>query len=233
MRPSPNSTPRVLRLAGRAGLAAVLAAGLFTLPACSGPRPVDQVKASGDDAFVRGDFVLARDEYGEAVDRYPGDWQAQYNYGLTCLELGAWDSARTALKVANDRRPENDDVADAYAEALFRVGDREALVAFVLGRAADIGSTRDWVRAAQSMDRIGDRDAALAAIETAIEVDDADSPLPYVVAAELAERTGDQALAVRRLRQAYGIRPGDPDVEAALEALGEIPGPSFALPPGR
>lgn len=225
-------TPAILRT-GSSVLGLALLTGLLVLPGCAGVRPVDQIKASGDNAYGRGEFVLAREEYGEAVDRYPGDWEAQYRYGMTCLELGAWDSARTALKVANDRRPQSDDVADAYARAMFHVGDREALVAFLWGRTAEIGSTRDWIRAAVWLDRIGDRDAALAAIETAMEVDDAQSPMPYVIAAEMAERNGDRELAVRRLRQAYGIRPGDEEVTAALEELGEIPGPTFALPPGR
>ena len=229
--PARFAVPSLRRAVGLTG-GLVLAAAL-TLPGCATQRPVDQVKASGDNAFDRGDFILAREEYGEAVDRYPGDWQAQLRYGLTCLELGAWDSARTALKVAHDRRPGDGDIADAYARALFHAGDREALVAFLWSRATDAGETRDWTRAATWLDRIGDRDAALAAIETAIEVDQGGSTMPYMVAAELAERNGDDATAVRRLRQAYGIAPGDPDVTAALEALGEIPGPSFALPPGR
>lgn len=230
-----------VRLAGRRRGARLLAAsvtslalaGTLGLAGCTGTRPVHQVEASGDAAYDRGDFVLARSEYGEVVDRYPGDWRAQYRFGLTCLELGAWDSARTALKVAVDRRPENPDVADAYARALFHAGDREALVSFLRGRTKDPGSTRDWVRAAVWQDRIGDLDAALAAVETAIEISDGQSAEPYIVAARLAEKLGDRETAVRRLRQAYGIAPGDEEVEAAMEALGEIPGPSYALPPSR
>ncbi|MHC4808976.1 MAG: tetratricopeptide repeat protein [Planctomycetota bacterium] len=225
------AAPAFRRTAVRMG--GLLVATALFLPGCASQRPVDQVKASGDDAYDRGDFILAREEFGEAVDRYPGDWQAQYRYGMSCLELGAWDSARTALKVAHDRRPADGDIADAYARALFHTGDREALVAFLWSRATDAGETRDWTRAATWLDRIGDRDAALAAIETAIEVDQGVSAMPYMVAAELAERNGDEATAIRRLRQAYGIAPGDAEVTAALEALGEIPGPSFALPPGR
>ncbi len=234
----PGSPPRsaVRRPAARGRLASLagitLVAGL-ALGGCTGTRPVDQVRASGDDAWDRGEFVLARAEYGEVVDRYPGDWRGQYRYGLTCLELGAWDSARTALKVAVDRRPRNPDVADAYARSLFHVGDREALVSFLRGRTQEFGTTRDWVRAAVWQKRIGDLDAALAAVETAIELDDGQSPEPYLVAADLAETLGDRENAVRRLRQAYGVAPGDEEVEAAMEALGEVPGPSYALPPGR
>ena len=80
---------------------------------------------------------------------------------------------------------------------------------------------------------IGDIDSANLAVETAIEIDDGRTPQPYLDSADLAERLGDLELAIRRLRQAYGIDPDDEAISDRLMALGEIPGPTVALPPGR
>jgi Tfp pilus assembly protein PilF len=80
---------------------------------------------------------------------------------------------------------------------------------------------------------MNDPDSAQVAIRTAIELDDGRSVEPYLVAADLAERLGDLDLAVRRLRQAYGIDSRNDRVRERLRDLGEIPGPTLALPPGR
>jgi hypothetical protein len=54
-----------------------------------------------------------------------------------------------------------------------------------------------------------------------------------VLAADLYDRLGDHAQAVRRLRQAHGINPNDGRIVERLLASGEVTGPTLALPPGR
>ena len=66
-----------------------------------------------------------------------------------------------------------------------------------------------------------------------IAIDNGQTTDPYLLAASFAERLGDLDLALRRLRQAYGIDPYDENVNDRLTALGEVPGPTLALPPGR
>ncbi len=67
----------------------------------------------------------------------------------------------------------------------------------------------------------------------AIVIDDGRGVEPYLAAASFAEQIGDVDLAIRRLRQAYGIDPYHEQVKSKLVAMGEIPGPTIALPPGR
>ena len=56
---------------------------------------------------------------------------------------------------------------------------------------------------------------------------------PYLLAADLAEQLGDDDTAIRRLRQAYGLEPGNEEIRNRLRAHGEVPGPTIALAPGR
>ena len=128
---------------------------------------------------------------------------------------------------------DHEDVCDALAEAMFLQGDETGLFAFLRQRARTTESVRSHIRLARYSAEIGDPDSARTALETAIVIDEAGSTEPYLVAASFAEDVGDLDLAVRRLRQAYAIDPHDPMVHERLRALGEIPGPSIALPPGR
>ena len=80
---------------------------------------------------------------------------------------------------------------------------------------------------------LNDPDSAQVALETAIAVDEGKTVEPYLQAAAFAQRLGDLEMALRRLRQAYGINPYDERVKQRLRELGEVPGPTIALPPGR
>lgn len=235
---TPSRSPRRRPVAVATTLlaAATVVSGMG-LAGCANKRPVDDIRASGRQAFVRGDWNLALAEYGEIIDRYPGDWRAQHQYGMTSLQLGDWSSAELALKTAHEVRPDREDIADAYAEALFRNGERERLVAFLVGQtdpetAGEGIGEQDWLRMAIYQRLLGDLDASLVAIETAIRLHGQTSPAPYVEAHRLALLIGDRETALRRLRQAYGIRPTDIEITQAIRDLDETPGPSFALPPG-
>ncbi|MBX3375347.1 MAG: tetratricopeptide repeat protein [Phycisphaeraceae bacterium] len=208
-------------------------AGSIVVSGCASPRPVDRVRESGDHHFDRGEYREAAAEYREIVDRYPGDWMGQYRYGLSLLELREYEAARRALKVATDRRPADPDLADAYAEALFRAEAPAQLFAFLRDRAEQTGSSRAWMRLARYAAESGDPDTARLAIDTAIAVDPESSTAPYLLAADLAEAIGDVDLSVRRLRQALWIDVQNDAVNTRLRALGHVPGPTFRLPPGR
>jgi len=200
---------------------------------CASLRPVDQIRESGDVHFDRGEYARAAAEYREIVERYPGDWEAQYRYGLCQLELGNAERARTSIKVAHDRRPDDRDIADALAEAIFRTGDAPQLYAFLRSRVDSEGTAHAWLMLGRYSMELNDPDSARVAIDTAIALDPESSVEPYLAAADLAERLGDIPLAVRRLRQAYGLDPRNETIRRRLRGHGEIPGPTIALPPGR
>jgi tetratricopeptide (TPR) repeat protein len=212
-------------------MAGLLAAAL--LGGCAAQRPVDSIRASGDRYYARGDFETAASEYREITDRYPGDWKGQYMLGRSLLELGRPTEARRALEVAHTRRPDNDMVVEALAEAMLREGDEATLFAFLRERAADTHAAVDYTRLARYSIEMNDPDSAQTAIDTAIDVDEGHTVEPYLVAADLAQQLGDLDQSVHRLRQAYGVDSNDPRVVERLRAMGEVLGPTLALPPGR
>jgi len=211
----------------------MLILAMLLVAGCASLRPVDQIREQADILFDRGEYALAADEYREIIDRYPGDWEAQYRYGLCQLELDAPTRAQRAIKIAHDRRPDDADIADALAEAIFRTGDAPRLYAFLRNRAESEGTAHAWLMLGRYSMELNDPDSARIAIDTAIAVDPESSIEPYLAAADLAEQLGDVPLAVRRLRQAYGLDPRNETISRRLRSHGEIPGPGITLPPGR
>lgn len=224
----------------RTGITTSILLSVAILGGCSsGPQPVETLRTNGDRSYQLGAYDEAAGSYREITERYPGDWLAQYRLGLCELELERPAAAVRALRVAADQRPRNDDIADALAEAYMMAGDDAELDAFLRDRATADKTARGHLRLARYAIRLGDPDTARTAIATAIAIDvdptgeRMPSIEPYLLAAQLAEEFGDDDEARRRLRQAYGIDPTDERAIGGLRSLGEIPGPSIALPPGR
>jgi tetratricopeptide (TPR) repeat protein len=198
-----------------------------------GQRPIESLRTSGDRFYERGDYAAAAEEYAEIADRYPGDWEAHYGLGLCRLELGELSDARRELEVALTSKPGDPDVVDALAETMLLQSAEAELFAFVKQHAESEQTVRAWLRLARYAAQVGDADSAQTAFETAIVLDDGRTVDPYLQAAKFVENLGDMDQALRRLRQAYGINPRDPRVNKRLRELGEVPGPTIALPPGR
>ncbi|MHC5113135.1 MAG: tetratricopeptide repeat protein [Planctomycetota bacterium] len=218
-------------MAGRLSIVLVFSI-LLTLTGCAGQRSIDKISDSGHRLYKHGDYAAAADEFQEIADRYPGDWRAQYMLGMCRLELGQINDARRAMEIAWTRRPGDPDVADGLATAMLRGGDEETLYRFLQDRAEQTQSVTDYLRLARFTMDMNDPDSARLAVDTAIELDGGLSVEPYLVAADLAERVGDLERAVLRLRQAYAIDPQSRDVSTRLRMLGEVPGPTIAMPSG-
>ena len=219
------------RPTGIALLSAVLAACAFA--GCTGTPPAERFIARGDERFHFDNYEGAAEMYERAVESQPGKWEAHYKLGLAQLELGNYSDARRNLELAYSRRPGRDDIADALAESLYRLGQEDRLYTFLQDRARSTGEARDYLVLAEYAEELDDPDMARRSINTAIELDEGRSVEPYLFAADLAERLGDLDEAIRRLRQALSIDVRDERVRQRLRDLGEIPGPSIALPPGR
>lgn len=200
---------------------------------CETQRPVVQIRQDADFRYQRGEYASAAEDYRKIVERYPGNWYAQYRLGASLLQTENYTEARRALEVAYSQRPQNPHIAAALAEVMLQQGDERQLFAFLQDRAETTQSAEAYRQLAHYARETGDPDSAMLAIEKAIALDDGQSAEPYLDAADLAQRLGDMDLAVRRLRQAYGINPLDERVRTRLRALGEVPGPTIALPPGR
>lgn len=198
-----------------------------------GQRPVQTVLANADFQFDHGNYQKAATEYKEVTVRQPGYWRAHYQLGICLLELGKPTDARRQLEQALTSQPRDPDVIEQLAEAMLAEGDETGLFMFLSEQARVNPSTDAYLRLARFSLLLNDPDSAQTAVLRAIDIDAGATVAPYLQAAELAERIGDVETAVRRLRQAYGIDPRDERVQQRLRALGEVPGPTIILPPGR
>jgi tetratricopeptide (TPR) repeat protein len=198
-----------------------------------GQRPIASLRTSGDQLYERGDYVAAAEKYAAIADRYPGAGEAHYRLCLCPPDLGELSDARRELEVALTSKPGDPDVVDALAETMLLQGAEAGLFAFVKQHAESEQTVRAWLRLARYAAQVGDPDSAQTAFETAIVLDDGRTVDPYLQTAKFAEDLGDMDQALRRLRQAYGINPKDPRVNRRLRGLGEVPGPTIALPPGK
>ncbi len=193
----------------------------------------EQLLADGEYAYRYGRYEEAAGDFRQVLDRYPGDVQANIGYARTQIALGNLDAARSALETAAASKPEDFQISLLLAEVLFKQGDTTRLYQLLRDRAIEQRRPEAWIVMARYSLELDDPDTAQAAVVSALEISDDSSPEPYLLAAELAERVGDQKEALRRLRQAYGLAPNDPRIEAMLREYGEVPGPTIALPPGR
>ncbi len=201
------------------------------LHGCGYPS-TQSLRDNADFRFKRGEYTRAAPDYSEIVARFPGDWHAQQRLGECFLEIGDPNRAREALEVAHSHRPNNTQIIDSLAEAMFRQGDETRLFSFLRERAESTQSPAAYLRLARFSIELNDPDSAKLAIDTAISLDDARTVEPYIAAANLAQRVGNIDDAIFRLRQALGVDPKDKRVIQKLEDLGEIPGPTLALPSG-
>ena len=201
------------------------------LGACA-QRPVQTVLANADFHYDHGNYAKAADEYKEAIDRQPGIWRAHYQLGLCLLEIEKPTQARRQLEVALTQRPRDPDIIETLAQAMLAQGDETGLYTFLTEQAETVQTADAYVRLARYSMLLNDPDSALSAVEMAIELDIGSTVEPYLEAAAIAQRIGDLDLALRRLRQAFGIDPNDTRVRSRLRELGEVPGPTIGLPPG-
>lgn len=210
-----------------------LVIGSVFLIGCTNQRPVANLRQDGDNYFAHGQWAEAEAEYSQIVERYPGDWEAQYKLGLTWQKMGKYQAARRALEIAHSLQPNDVAISDALAETMFQQGREDELFAFLRERAQSTQTVHSYLLLSEYTIALNDPDSASIALNTAIAIDNGQSVEPYLAAAAFAQRLGDLDLAVRRLRQAYGIDPYDEQVKQRLRDLGEVPGPTIALPPGK
>lgn len=224
------SGPRCLASLAFAALAACFVA---SLGGCMKGKSSEQLLADGDHAYRYGRYEEAAGDFQQVIDRYPGDVPANVGYARTQIALGNLDAARNALETAAASKPEDFEISLLLAEVLFKQRDTTRLYQLLRDRAVEQRRIQAWIVMARYALELDDPDTAQVAVGSALELSDDTSAEPYLIAAELAERVGDQSEALRRLRQAYGLAPNDPRIAAELREYGEVPGPTIALPPGR
>ena len=209
----------------------VLAAGLACLSGCADERPVFVVIESGDEALAASDYELAATEYREAVSRRPAEWQARMGLAEALLGLGRSAAAREQAELVYSVRPGDAAAVELLAETMLASGDTAGMDALLRSRANDTNASDDWLTLGQFLARAGDADLAETALLKAETVDQGRSLKYQTALADFYLEIGDNAEALTRYRMALFIDPADEATRAAIQALGQIPGPTLALPP--
>ncbi len=225
-----NPTPR---RAARLALLLLLPAAAGAMVSCNLPPSSERLIARAEHDFDYGRVEQAEAAYREVLQRFPGDADANLGLGRCLLAMGRPSEALLPLQIAAAERPRDFEIARTLAEAYALAGERTKVYQLLRDRAVEHGRVEAWLLIGEYALRFDDPDTAGTAIVAAIELSDGREAEPYLDAARFAERIGDQAEAIRRLRQAYGIAPEDPRVIAMLREYGEVPGRTIALPPGR
>ncbi|MDZ4754908.1 MAG: tetratricopeptide repeat protein [Phycisphaerae bacterium] len=214
-----------------AAVSTVLVACAFVQSGC-GPRPIAASRAEGDFHYEWERYDQAAPAYLEIIDRYPGDWEAEYRYGMCLVNLGRPAEARTHIETAAAANPANREVAFALADVYAELNERGRMTQLLKGRANERAEVESWLKLAELGRQLNDLDLEDLAVTGALQIRGESQWLAYVRASELAEAADKNDLAVRRIRQAYFLNPHSPVVVGRMRALGVEPGPEAALPAG-
>jgi tetratricopeptide (TPR) repeat protein len=199
--------------------------------ACANRTPLGTLQERGDAAFARGDYAGAYEQYHQYVQRSQADPVVLHSMGRTLMELGRPGEAVTYLRLSHDLVPQVDRYLETLAEAMFQSGDREGLYRLLRAETANRGRVDDYIRLGTYAARLHDPDEAETALLQAALLDGGRTIEPQLALANFYSSIGDRERAVERLRMALWFDVRSEAVSAKLRALGEIPGPSLALPP--
>jgi cytochrome c-type biogenesis protein CcmH/NrfG len=211
--------------------AAIVFVPVLALAACNAPRALPSVRDHGDRAFNRGDFQTARADYQEYLTRKPGEAEVELMLARTLLASGDFPAALTHAQTAYDLKPGQDPYIETYAEALLRNNKTDQLYRELRSLAQDRGTPSDWVRLGRFTARTGDADGAEHALLTGARLDQGRSAAIQLALADFYRSIGAHDKERLRLRMAFSLDPQNPEIPQRLRELGEIPGPSLALPP--
>ncbi len=220
----------------RRWIARSLLLAALSLGGCQGPRPTEESIKLGTHYLEFGEWQKAADTFQGVVDRSPGNWQAEYGFGVAKGNLGDIATARRCLETANDHSPGNMEIIGALAGVMYRQGDTKQMYQLLRGAGASLGSPAPYLVLAKYAQELKDDDSAMAALRSAIEIDAGvvrpRTAEPYYEMALLQRRLGNKAEATRRLRQAYQISHTDPRVIAALQGEGIALDAQTGIAPG-
>lgn len=232
-RPTTRQTTQLLKQQTTRRLAELAFVALVTATAlgCATQRQLPNVRASGNEAYYSGDYARALANYQEYVNRKPEDVQGRVDLGRTLLALGRASEAREQLVIVYDREPDHPEVADLLARAMVEAGDPDRAERFLANRAREAGRWEDYVLLGRYNTLVGKPDEARVALVTASRLAGREHVEPQVALADMYASVGDQQREIERLRMALWIDRDNPEIYRRLRSLGQIPGPTLALPP--
>ena len=211
----------------------MLLAALLLAAGCQTSNP--ELRHRGSMAYQRGEYTRAQGLYAQAVEQRPQDFQAHHGLGRTYLALDeprrAQHAFETARVLVEDMPELRVVVLDHLAEALYQQERYDRLHAFLQDAADQYGTTRDYMRQAEYLAKMGDMDGAEAAYRKAAYFAGPNEVEPYLALASFYDSINDAQRAERALRWAYYVDPGNEEVADRLRAHQVVPGPTVAERP--
>jgi tetratricopeptide (TPR) repeat protein len=222
----------------RFAMGTALAAVTLALVGCATPNNVLRERAVV--ALSQHDVDRADQYLLQAVAQDPTDWEAQFMLGKVEIRQGKYLEARLKLERALALHPEplrqdldleTPEILDALAEALYGQGDKVGLVNFLKQTAGDRHRTRDYIRQARFLNKIGDTDGTALALKKAAALAGKSNPFPHLQLADFYHEMNDTDGEIMALRRAYTIDPENFVICERVRSLGVVPGPTVLLPP--
>lgn len=220
--------PTLPRLRSFALLGLIAAAGVAG--GCA-QRSLVAVRESGDHHYKQGQYDAALTDYQEYIQRSPGKAEVHQMLGNTYVKLGETGLGREQLLMANAMRVEDDAIFADMCEALYIDKQYDDLNRVLRQRTVDRGRMQDWALLATYSEKLGDRDEAQRAWLTAAKVSDGRAVDPQIGLARLYMQVGDLERARKRASMAYWLEPSNPNVQALVMELKEVPGPTLGVMP--
>ncbi len=212
-------------------LTLTLLAAILLSAGCTGQRSIARVRADADQHAYYARYEQARADYQEVVDRAPSDWTYRVRLAESLVAIGDHAGAAAQYAIVSGVRPYDDAIAERYARAMFDADQHDRLISYLQRRAEDTRTVGDYLRLGWYAVDTGDADLALRALLTAVRLDAGRTVAPQLALADFYFAAGDRENGMRRLRMAHYIDPADETIRQRIRALGEVPGPSFALAP--
>jgi tetratricopeptide (TPR) repeat protein len=221
-----------MRIAKLALISTLLLPAATHLGGCTGPeRPLTIVHAAGNEAYVQGRYDAAIAEYAEYIERKPYDAVVRHKLAKAYLGAKQPTLAREHAQVCHDIHPDNVEYAATLAEAMYASDDLDGLFVFLRSQAAERQRPSDQIQLGRYLAKLGTADEAETAFLAAARLDGGRTIEPQRELADFYGAIGATDREIERLRMVIFIRPADPYANARLRELGQVPGPSFALPP--
>jgi cytochrome c-type biogenesis protein CcmH/NrfG len=189
------------------------------------------VREVGDIKFGAGNYSGALSDYVEYERRKPDDVDVRLRLAETYLRSGDAKAAREQMHIVRDVKPAKEDSIEGLADALAAAGEQEELMLFLQKMTRERGGVSDYMRLGTYAQQVGNVDEAQEAYLQAARLDGGKSSRIQLALADFYESLGDKSNTLKRLRMAMYLDPKNEEIPARVRALGEIPGPSLAMPP--
>ncbi len=197
--------------------------------ACSTPSYIYVER--GNIALEDGDYEHAESQFTLALDNRGGSTDARMGLARTQLKLGQPAHAREQMEMVYSVHPQDPKVLDLLAETMIASGDVAGMQSLLVSNAQLSNHPQDWLRLGRHLMTAGDLDEAKQAMFMAARLDHGQSAVYQVALAEFFASIGDHASSKERYRMALYAEPMNETVKDALRQMGEIPGPTLAIPP--